>query len=271
MPVPEDNHLTAEKIELGRQLFFDPRLSRTGLVACSTCHQPARGFADGNPVAVGVDGRRGRRNAPALINRGYGRAFFWDARVTTLEQQVLRPIEDPDEMGSSLLEAAARVGYEPVELSRALSSFVRSILSGNSAFDRFINGDRDALTSDEQAGLRIFRGKGNCIACHVGPNLTDERTHNTGVAWKGAGLADTGAGRGDFKTPTLREVEHTAPYMHDGSLTTLDDVIEFYDAGGRANPSLDPEIRPLRLSAEERRQLAAFLRTVSGAVQLGKR
>ena len=132
MPVPEDNPLTAEKIELGRQLFFDPRLSRTGLVACGTCHQPARGFADGRPVAVGVDGRRGRRNAPALINRGYGRAFFWDARVTTLEEQVLRPIEDPERDGLDVVEAAARVGYEPGELSRALSSFVRSILSGNS-------------------------------------------------------------------------------------------------------------------------------------------
>ncbi len=159
----------------------------------------------------------------------------------------------------------------PVELSRALSSFVRSILSGNSPFDRFISGDREALSVEEQAGLRIFRGKGNCTSCHVGPNLTDERTHNTGVAWNGSALADPGGGRGDFKTPTLREVEHTAPYMHDGSLATLDDVIDFYDGGGRANPSLDPEIRPLRLSAEEKRQLVAFLRTVSGAVQFGTR
>ena len=269
MPVPEDNPLTAEQIELGRRLFFDPRLSRTGLVACGTCHQPSRGFADGNAVAVGVDGRRGRRNAPALINRGYGRAFFWDARVTSLEEQVVRPIQDPDEMGSTLREAAARVGYTPAELSRALSSFVRSILSGNSPFDRFINGDREALSAEEQAGLRIFRGKGNCTSCHVGPNLTDERTHNTGVAWNGAVLADTGAGRGDFKTPTLREVEHTAPYMHDGSIATLDEVIQFYDGGGRANPSLDSEIRPLRLSAEEKRQLSAFLRTLSGELQMG--
>ena len=189
MPVPEDNPLTTEKIQLGRQLFFDPRLSRTGLVACATCHQPAHGFADANPVAVGVDARRGRRNAPALINRGYGRAFFWDARVATLEEQVVRPIEDPDEMGSSLTEAAARVGVDASELSRALSSFVRSILSGNAPFDRFINGDRDALTSDEQTGLRIFRGKGNCVSCHVGPNFSDERPHNTGVAWNGHGHA----------------------------------------------------------------------------------
>ena len=269
MPVPEDNPLTAETIQLGRQLFFDPRLSRTGLVACATCHQPARGFADGNPVAVGVDGRRGRRNAPALINRGYGRAFFWDARVATLEDQVLRPIEDPDEMGSSLPEAAARVGVEPAELSRALSSFVRSILSGASPFDRFINGDRDALTSDEQAGLRIFRGKGNCVSCHVGPNFSDERPHNTGVAWTGLALTDAGAGRGDFKTPTLREIARTAPYMHDGSLATLEQVVEFYESGGRANPALDPEIRPLRLSADERRQLGSFLRTLSGELQMG--
>jgi cytochrome c peroxidase len=271
MPVPDENPLTPEKIELGRQLFFDPRLSRTGLLACGTWPPAGARFADGNPVAIGVDGRRGRRNAPALINRGYGRAFFWDARVTALEEQVVRPIADPNEMGSSLNEAAVRAGYAPAELSRALASFVRSILSGNSRFDRFINGDRDALTSDEQAGLRVFRGKGNCTSCHVGPNLTDERTHNTGVAWTGTGFADFGAGRGEFKTPTLREIEHTGPYMHDGSIGTLEDVVEFYDGGGRGNPSLDAEVRPLRLSSNERRQLSAFLRTLSGQVQFGSR
>jgi cytochrome c peroxidase len=271
MPVPDDNPLTPEMVELGRQLFFDPRLSRTGALACGTCHQVARGFADANPTSVGVDGRQGRRNAPALINRGYGRAFFWDARVTTLEAQVVRPIEDPDEMGSPLSEAAARVGHEPAELSRALSSFVRSILSGNSPYDRFINGDRSALTDDEQAGLRVFRGKGNCTSCHVGPNFSDERTHNTGVAWRQGALADTGAGRGEFKTPTLREVARTAPYMHDGSLATLDAVVEFYDGGGRSNPGLDVEIRPLHLSADEKRQLAALLGALSGEVQFGAR
>jgi cytochrome c peroxidase len=269
MPVPEENPLTAEQIELGRQLFFDRRLSRDGSLSCATCHNPDRGFADARPIAVGIGGRPGRRNAPALINRGYGRAFFWDGRAKSLEEQVIKPIEDPNELGASLVEASRRTGVPPEEMRLALSSFVRSILSGNSAFDRFVNGDRTALNDAQRAGLQVFRSKGNCVACHVGPTLSDERLHNTGVAWRDARFADPGAGRGDFKTPTLREVARTAPYMHDGSLATLEDVIDFYDRGGRANPSLDAEIRPLRLSTGEKEQLAAFLRTLSGEVQFG--
>jgi len=269
MPVPDENPMTAERVELGRGLFFDRRLSVDGSISCATCHQPGRGFADRRPVATGVHGRQGRRNAPALINRGYGRTFFWDDRVRTLEEQVLKPIEDPDEMGASIVDVAARVNLQAEEIRLALASFIRSILSGNSRFDRFINGDRGALTLDEQAGLRVFRGKGNCIACHVGPNLTDERLHNTGVAWRNGALADTGGGGGDFKTPTLREIARTAPYMHDGSVATLEEVVHFYDRGGRPNPSLDPEIRPLGLTAEEKSQLAAFLRFLSGEVQYG--
>src|SRR6185295_13004555 len=159
LPIPEDNPLTAEKIALGRQLFFDRRLSRDGSIACSSCHDPERAYSDGRSIAVGVFGRKGRRNAPALINRGYGRLFFWDGRVATLEEQVLKPIEDPNEMDLPLSAAAARVALTPDEISRALASFVRSILSGNSAFDRFINGDRTALSAEQQAGLQLFRGK----------------------------------------------------------------------------------------------------------------
>jgi cytochrome c peroxidase len=269
MPVPDDNPLTTERIELGQQLFFDKRLSRDGTLACATCHEPDHGFADARPIAVGIDGRAGRRNAPALINRGYGRAFFWDGRAKSLEEQVIKPIEDPDELGSSLVEASRRVAVPPGEIAGALASFVRSILSGNSAFDRFVNGSRGALTNEERAGLQVFRGKGNCVACHVGPTLSDERLHNTGVAWRDGLYADQGGGRGDFKTPTLREVARTAPYMHDGSLAALDEVIDFYDRGGRPNPSVDPEVRPLRLTAEEKRALGAFLRTLSGQVQYG--
>jgi cytochrome c peroxidase len=271
MPVPEGNPLTVENVALGRQLFFDPRLSGDGSMACATCHQPARAFTDGRAVAVGVLGGRGTRNVPALINRGYGRTFFWDGRAPSLEEQVLQPIAAPKEMGSSAQDAAERVGLTPAELARALASYVRSILSGNSPFDRFINGEREALTPTEQAGLRLFRGKGNCVACHVGPNLTDERLHNTGVAWVNGALADVGAGRGDFKTPTLREIARTAPYMHDGSLATLEEVIEFYDGGGRANPSLDADIRPLRLTSDEKIELLAFLQTLSGDLQEGLR
>jgi cytochrome c peroxidase len=263
MPVPEANTLTAEKIELGRRLFFDRRLSRDGSISCSSCHDPERAFSDGRPVAVGVFDRKGLRNSPALINRGYGRSFFWDGRIATLEAQVLKPIEDSNEMDLSLPEAAARVNLTPDEISRALSTFVRSLLSGNSPFDRFINGDRAALSAEQQAGLAIFRGKGNCIACHVGPNFTDEHLHNTGVAWRDGKFADSGAGHGNFKTPTLREIARTAPYMHDGSIASLEDVIEYYDRGGNRNPILDPEIQSLHLSAEEKQNLVLFLRALS--------
>ena len=265
MPIPEENLLTAEKMELGRRLFFDRRLSRDNSTSCSTCHDPERAYSDGRGIAIGIEGRRGRRNAPALINRGYGRLFFWDGRVASLEEQVLKPIEDPNEMDLPLADAAARVGLAVPEISRALASFVRSILSGNSRFDRFIYGDRDALTAEEQAGLQLFRGKANCVACHVGPNFTDERLHNTGIAWRDGKFADAGAGHGDFKAPTLREVARTAPYMHDGSFENLEDVIEYYNRGGNTNPQLDSELHPLHLSAEEKRNLVLFLLSLSAA------
>jgi cytochrome c peroxidase len=267
MPIPDGNALTGQKVELGRQLFFDTRLSRDGSVSCATCHQSEHAFSDSQAIAVGVFRRIGRRNAPALINRGYGRVFFWDGRAPTLEEQVLKPIQDPNEMDLPLEEAERRVGLTRDEISRTLSSYVRSILSGNSAFDRFVSGDRAALSNEEQRGLQIFRGRGNCTSCHVGPNFTDEQLHNTGVAWDphAAVYRDDGAGRGTFKTPTLREIAHTAPYMHDGSLSTLEDVVDFYDRGGRPNPALDPEIRPLKLADDEKRALVSFLRALNGS------
>jgi cytochrome c peroxidase len=265
MPVPEGNPLTPERIELGRRLFSDRRLSRDGSIACSSCHDPERAFSDGRTVAVGVSDRMGRRNSPALINRGYGLLFFWDGRLATLEEQVLKPIEDRNEMDLSLSEAAARVNLAPEEISRALASYVRSILSGDSPYDRFINGDRTALSAEQQAGLAVFRGKGSCTACHVGPNFTDERLHNTGVAWRDGKLADPGAGNGKFKTPTLREISRTAPYMHDGSLATLEEVIEYYNRGGNRNPQLDTDLRALNLTETEKRSLVLFLRALNGS------
>jgi len=283
VPVPEENPLTVEKIELGHRLFNDRSLSRDATIACASCHDPERAFSDGRVTAVGVFGRTGRRNAPALINRGYGRAFFWDARIATLEEQVLKPIEDPNEMDSPADEAAARVGLGRVELSQALASYVRSILSGDAPYDRFVNGDRRALTAEQQTGLQVFRGKGNCTACHVGPNFSDERLHNTGVAWAGGtggagtGFSDDGraiiTGRaedlGVFKTPTLREVARTSPYMHDGSFATLNAVVDFYSDGGRPNQNLDGEIHPLHLTTVEKQALIAFLESLSGTVQHG--
>ena len=269
MPVPEGNPITPSKLALGRKLFNDRRLSRSGSVACASCHDPDRAFSDSRPLAVGVFGRIGRRHAPALINRGYGRSFFWDGRITTLEEQVLKPIQDPNEMDLTLDEASSRVGLSVPSISQALATYIRSILSGNSPYDRFINGKRRALTDEQQRGMQIFRGRGNCTACHVGPTFSDERFHNTGVAWQNSRLQDEGRANGTFKTPTLREVARTAPYMHDGSLATLANVVEFYSDGGRKHPYLDPDIRPLRLTDEEKRSLIRFLESLSGTIREG--
>ena len=180
-------------------------------------------------------------------------------------------------MDMTLAEATARVGLDERTLARALAAYVRSIRSGNSRFDCYATGDSRALSARERAGLQVFRGKGNCTACHVGPTLSDERFHNSGVAWRDGRFSDEGraavtsndADRGAFKTPTLREIARTAPYMHDGSLPTLDTVVDFYDQGGRANPYLDPEMRPRRFTQAEKTSLVAFLRALSGEVREG--
>jgi cytochrome c peroxidase len=289
MPVPASNPLQADKIALGRRLFFDRRLSRDKNLSCAGCHDPARGFTDGKAVSEGVFHRRGTRNVPTLVNRGYGTAFFWDGRISILEEQVLQPIQNPLEMDMAVEEVVARLRHDRHyrtqfgqafgrEISRhdlacALASYVRTILSGGSPYDRYLSGDQNALSTEAREGLRIFRGKGNCIACHVGPNLTDERFHNTGVAWRDGKLTDPGRfavtgkdqDRGAFKPPTLREVMRTAPYMHDGSLKTLENVVDYYDRGGNQNPYLDSEVRPLHLTPAEKTALISFLGSLNGA------
>ena len=269
-PVPEDNPLTKERVALGRKLFFDKRLSRDRSVACATCHDPKRSFTDGRPVAVGIEKRAGKRNVPTLVNRVWGRVFFLDGRAASLEKQAIEPILNPLEMDLTLPEIKTRVGLESEEVTRALASYVRTIVSGNSPYDRYTNGDTKALSPQAKAGLAVFRGKARCTTCHAGPNLTDERLHNTGVAWKDGQLADLGAGQGIFKVPTLREVARTAPYMHDGSLKTLEEVVDYYDRGGNANPNLDEDLRPLHLTPEEKTALVEFLRSLSGSIREGK-
>lgn len=293
VPVPEANPLSPGKVALGRALFFDTRISADGSVACATCHDPARAFTDGRAKSVGVFGRTGTRSAPALINRAYGAAFFWDGRAPSLEAQVLEPLDNPDELGAGRDAVVARLGslaeyrtafnaafggsMTTANLGLALASYVRSILSGNSRVDRFTSGETGALAAEERDGLRVFRGKGNCVSCHFGPTFTDERFHNTGVAWRSGSLTDEGRfaasgrpeDRGAFKTPTLREVSRTAPYMHDGSVATLAGVIDFYDRGGIANPHRDVDLRPLLLTPAEKQALEAFLRALSGTVTEG--
>jgi cytochrome c peroxidase len=262
---------------LGRRLFTDKRLSRDRSVACRSCHEPDRGFSSDAALPKGVFGRRGHRNAPSLINRGWGRTFFWDGRTASLEEQVLQPIQSPNEMDLPLPEASARVRLDASTIARSLASYVRSIRSGDSRFDRYTAGRPSALTAVEVNGLRVFRGKGNCTACHVGPNFSDERFHNTGVSFRDGRFDDDGraaasgkdADRGAFKTPTLREIARTSPYMHDGSLATLEEVVDYYDRGGRPNPYLDPEIQPRRFTTDERAALVAFLKVLSGEVREG--
>jgi cytochrome c peroxidase len=291
MPVPDSNPLTSEKVALGRELFFDPILSRDRTISCTSCHDPELGFTGTKPIAEGIGGRKGTRRAPRLINRGYGKTFFWDGRAATLEEQVLQPIENPNEMDMKLPEAAARLdgayadefrkvfGRPPdvKALQQALASYVRSIVSGNSPYDRFVAGEISALTPAQRRGLEIFRGKGNCAVCHLGPNLTDEEFHNTGVGWKNGMSEDLGRAKitsqqtdtGAFKTPTLREIASTGPYMHDGSLATLNDVIEFYDKGGEPNPYRSREIQRLDLDKQEKADLLVFLKALSGEVHEG--
>ena len=279
MPMPESNPLTPAKIALGRRLFFDKRLSRDETLACASCHDPRHAFSDGRAVPRGIHGAEGRRNAPALINRGYGRSFFWDGRAASLERQALEPILNPIEMGLSEPELERRTGMKVADITGALASYVRTIRSGDSRYDRYTAGRRDALTDLEKLGMALFRGKGGCNTCHVGPNFTDEQFHNTGVAWRDDRFADPGRfaisanprDRGAFKTPTLREIARTAPYMHDGSVATLEDVIDFYSKGGRPNPNLDSEIRPRNFTSEEEHALVAFLRSLTGRIAQGVR
>ncbi len=295
LPVPDDNPLTAVNVALGRRLFFDSLLSRDQSLACATCHQPQRAFTDRRALSVGVFGRQGSRSVPTIVNRGYGASHFWDGRTTSLEKQVLQPIQASIEMDMTIEEVVTRLrrdanyprlfqiafgrAMNDEDLARALASYVRTILSGNAPIDRYLNGDQSALSELQRRGLRLFRDKANCTACHIGPTFTDEGFHNTGVAWRDGMLSDSGryvvSGRdedlGAFKTPTLREIARTGPYMHDGSSATLEAVIEFYDRGGNVNPYLDAELRRLHLTAQEKQSLLAFLRSLSGEVWEGMR
>jgi cytochrome c peroxidase len=273
-------------VALGRALFFDPILSADRTVSCASCHDPKHGFADARPLSSGIRGQEAVRNTPTLFNRGFGKHFSWTGKAATLAEQVLLPIENPLEMGSSRADAVARIGADErlrarfvtafgappsVEsLSTALSAFVARIHNGDSAVDKFQAGDFAALDDQERAGLWIYESKGGCWRCHTGPNYSDEEFHATGVgAHDGkaqAGRFEVSADpkdRGRFKTPTLRGLALTAPYMHDGSVETLEGVVDYYVRGGNACGELDELIHPVALSKEERAALTAFLRALS--------
>lgn len=290
---PASNPVSPAKVALGRRLFFDPFLSGDHSRSCATCHELRRAFADGRRLAVGVGGSRGERNVPTLVNRAWATSFFWDGRTTVLEQQVLEPLWNPRELGISA-DAALEVirsprylssfrsvfGEDPSlnQLALSLACYVRTIVSADSPYDRFEAGDRGALSHAAAQGRAVFRLLGGCSACHNGPNLTDEEFHNTGIGWRNGALRDAGRSRvtrspedrGAFKTPTLREISRTGPYMHDGSISTLKGVIEFYDRGGLPNPGIDSRMRPLHLSKAQKRDLLAFLNALSGSISEGQ-
>jgi len=275
--VPSSNPMTPAKIALGRELFFDTSLSADRSISCATCHDPDKAFTDGKAKAIGLHSTTGARNSPSLVNAGSGRIFFWDGRADSLEAQALQPMINPKEMGMTDAEIEKRTGRKTTDVVNALASYVRTIRSNESRVDYYRAGQTEMLNADEKAGFEIFRGKGECGPCHGGPNFTDDRFHNTGVGFRNGSNADEGRyavtqnerDRAAFKTPTLRDVARTAPYMHDGSLATLEDVVDFYSKGGNRNPNQDLRIRPLNLSAEEKRQLVAFLKALNGRITEG--
>lgn len=281
MPTPADNPLTEARVALGKELFFDKRLSRDGTVACASCHFPDRAFSDTLARSIGVDGQTGLRNAPPLTNLAWHAGFFRDGGAPTLEQQAVAPVHDPVEMDYSITRAAADLRHlepyrslserafgrpmEAWELTRALAAYERTLVSGWSRYDRYLAGDAAALSDAARRGLTLFSSDAlNCTACHGGFDLSDHSYRNVGQYFA---YADPGRERitlvpsdnGKFKTPTLRNIARTAPYMHDGSMSSLGEVIDFFATGGLPHVNRDPAMRTFALSDEEKADLIAFL------------
>jgi cytochrome c peroxidase len=288
VPYPPDNPYSADKVELGRLLYFDKRLSADNTVACATCHAPEHGFTDGAAVSTGIGGQKGGRSAPTTINRAYSLAQFWDGRAATLEEQAKGPIQNPIEMGETHTNVVSKLngiaGYRALfersfgspevtidNAAKAIATFERTLLSGNSAYDRYKAGNKTALTASQARGMDIYFNKTKCDSCHEGVNLTANAYANVGVGTNKP-VPDEGrfavtkdpADWGKFKTPTLRDISKTAPYMHDGSLKTLEEVVEFYDKGGEPNKNLDEKIKKLNLTADQKKDLVEFLKSLEG-------
>lgn len=299
--IPIARPLTSEVVELGQRLFFDARLSASGKTSCASCHIPANAFADSKAASVKDDGSLTDRRAQSVLNAGYLPTTMWDGKYRTLEEQVFDTFRVGGDMGQPIEVAIARLrnvaeyqiafrrafgsrGITARTMAEAIAQFERSLTSGDSPFDNYIfNGDRSALTVDQIKGLQVFSSRGGCLNCHdvfhpqfnpLGGGtalFTDFRFHNLGVGYKHGRFRDVGRfsitrdplEMGAFRTPSLRNVAQRAPYMHDGSLKTLEDVVEFYDQGGTPNPNLSPSIHPLFLTPEEKRVLVEFLRALS--------
>lgn len=324
--IPKDNAMNAAKVELGRKLFFETRLSGDASVSCASCHDPKLAFTDGKRVAEGIGGRHGTRNSPTLLNAMFNGGQFWDGRAASLEEQGKMPLVNPDEMGNkSLDDVVARIAAMPEYarefqqvfgtfitidgIAKAIAAFERTLVSANSPLDRYLAGDVDAMSEAARGGMALFRGKARCSVCHAFnqnfstfatfPFLTDMNYRNTGIAanYDGFGALARRAmnaareqsdgvsaevarheragelGRflisgntldvGAFRTPSLRNVELTAPYFHDGSAATLEDVVRYYVKGGNPNPNRDWQLEPVSLSDEEQRNLVDFLKSLT--------
>ncbi len=304
-PIPKDNPMTPEKVELGKKLFFDRRLSGDGTTSCASCHDPEKAFTDGAEISLSYPTTRNFRNAPTLINVAYAKSLFWDGRAKTLEEQAEFPVMSPFEMNQNLdfVEEEIRIVPEYREafkkifgqevniklIAKAIAAFERTLISKNAPIDRYLKGDKNALSEEAKRGLEIFKGKGKCIECHYGPYLSDQKFHalmvpenpkyanedkfivtrryiakinkfpdymnvkeDLGRYFKTKKKEDYKA----FKTPTLREVAKTAPYMHNGIFKTLDEVIDFFNKGGGTG---NKALKPLNLTEDEKKALKAFL------------
>jgi cytochrome c peroxidase len=282
-----------ERVRLGRWLFYDKRLSKDGTIACATCHQPEYAFSEPTPVSTGIAGQKGGRKAPSFLNLAWtiNPNFFWDGRAGSLEEQAVGPMANPIEMGHTHEAVVAAIagtkgyrtyfqkafGAEEVTIDRiakAIADYERTRVSGNSAWDRWKAGDENAVSAAVKKGDELFFGKAACNQCHLGQNFTDNTFHNLGVGWnpKTKKFADQGrlaisknkADLGAFKTPTLRDISKHAPYMHDGSIVTLREVVEHYNKGGAKNPTLDPKLEPLKLTPEEIDALVEMMKALDG-------
>jgi cytochrome c peroxidase len=283
--VPPDNPQTALKISLGKQLYFDTRLSQDNTISCATCHSPALGWSDAGPTSEGINGQRGGRRAPPVSNAAYLPLQFWDGRAPSLEEQAKGPIANPIEMGNThdvmirtvdhipgyVEEFKTVFGTDQITLdqvAQAIAAYERTVVTTDSPFDRYVRGDDHALTPLEKKGLEVFNGKGHCTACHWGGNFTDGRFHNLGIKPPASGKADIGRyeitkndqDMGAFKTPTVRDAAKRPPYLHDGTEKSLESLVDFYDRGGDVrSATLDPLLVPLGLSQQEKKALVAFM------------
>jgi cytochrome c peroxidase len=285
IPAPPENALTPDRIALGKMLFFDPRLSGSNAISCATCHNPALGWSDGKSTATGDRMQVLDRATPPIVNLAFNNFFMWDGRFHSLEEQAWGPMTGPTEMhGSQRLilgklstlpgyvaafsKAYPGEGITPDTVAKSIASFERTIISKDSPFDRWIDGDESALSPSAKHGFELFTGKANCVVCHQGANFTDQGFHNIGLR----GNTDPGRYaivpirilRGAFKTPTLRDVALSAPFMHNGEYPTLEEVVEHYDRGGEQKDNLDPNIKPLNLSEQDKRDLVEFLNSLTG-------